>query len=238
VTKHTLPQVDQVNANVRTLLSHLRVFSLQIYLDTMVQEDNQEHSSPVMVQASAAQTFVEGVLVGNGVPPHNASIIAECLVQADLRGVDTHGINRVPSYMVRIQQGVLDAKASPLLNQITPVVAQVDGKNGFGFLAAQLGMSCAITMAKEFGIGMVSIKHSNHFGMSAWIVQQALDADMMSLVFTNSSPRFACVGRQRKTYGRVPNSLWSTSRKDKAVHLGYGPLRRRPREDLQSAPPW
>jgi LDH2 family malate/lactate/ureidoglycolate dehydrogenase len=49
-------------------------------------------------------------------------------------------------------------------------------------------MTAAIDMAKEFGIGMVSVKHSNHFGMSAWLVQQALDAGMMSLVFTNSSP--------------------------------------------------
>jgi len=125
--------------------------------------------------------------------------------------------------MVRIQQGVLDAKASPLLNQITPVVAQVDGKNGFGFLAAQLGMSCAITMAKEFGIGMVSIKHSNHFGMSAWIVQQALDADMMSLVFTNSSPALPVWGGKEKLMGVSPIACGAPAGKTKPFILDMAP---------------
>lgn len=52
---------------------------------------------------------------------------------------------------------------------MTPVVASVDGKNAFGFVSARIGMEQAIEIAKEFGIGMVSIKHSNHFGMSAWL---------------------------------------------------------------------
>ncbi|KAH1306625.1 hypothetical protein KXX11_006971, partial [Aspergillus fumigatus] len=82
------------------------------------------------VSAENARTFVQSVLTGNGVSPENATIIADCLVRADLRGVDTHGINRIPSYMERIRQGVLDAKANPVLNQVTPVVAQVDGQNG------------------------------------------------------------------------------------------------------------
>lgn len=80
----------------------------------------------------------------------------------------------------------------------------MDGKNGFGFLAAAKGMSCAIEMAKNFGIGMVSIKHSNHFGMSAWIVRQAVDASMMSLVFTNSSPALPAWGGRSKLMGVSP----------------------------------
>ncbi len=59
-------------------------------------------------------------------------------------------------------------------------------------------------MAKEYGIGMVSVKHSNHFGMSAWIVQQALDANMMSLVFTNSSPALPVWGGKEKLIGVSP----------------------------------
>lgn len=55
----------------------------------------------VLVDASAPQVFVEGVLVGNGVYQTNAAIIADCLMQADLRGIDTRGMNRIPSYMAR-----------------------------------------------------------------------------------------------------------------------------------------
>ncbi|KAH0391529.1 Malate/L-lactate dehydrogenase, partial [Aureobasidium melanogenum] len=135
-----------------------------------------------------ANAYVKAVLQANGVSEQDATTIAYCLVAADLRGVDTHGVNRIPSYLARIRQGVLDPTAQPTIVDQTPVVAQVDGKNAFGFVAARLGMERAVDMAKIYGIGMVSVKHSNHFGMSAWLVQQALDAGMMSLVFTNSSP--------------------------------------------------
>jgi LDH2 family malate/lactate/ureidoglycolate dehydrogenase len=77
------------------------------------------------ITAAAARSCVEGILVGNGVSKDNAAIIAKCLVQADLRGVDTHGMNRIPSYMARVRQGVLDPKATPSLTKITPVVGQV-----------------------------------------------------------------------------------------------------------------
>ncbi|RKL05391.1 hypothetical protein BFJ71_g3149 [Fusarium oxysporum] len=165
--------------------------------------ENQD-SQKFPIAASEARRFIEDVLKGNGIPSENASIIARCLVAADLRGVDTHGMNRIPSYMERLRQGVLNASAQPILTQVTPAVAQVDGQNGFGFVAAHKGMAAAIESAKVFGIGMASIKHSNHFGMSAWIVQQALDADMMSLVFTNSSPALPAFGGKSKLLGVSP----------------------------------
>ena len=71
-------------------------------------------------------------------------------------------------------------------------------------MAARQGMACAIDMAKEFGIGMVSVKHSNHWGMSAWVVQQALDAGMMSLVFTNSGPALPVWGGKHQLMGVSP----------------------------------
>lgn len=65
-------------------------------------------------------------------------------------------------------------------------------------------METAISMAQTFGIGMVSVKHSNHFGMSAWIVRQAVDAGMMSLVFTNSSPALPVWGGKSQLMGVSP----------------------------------
>lgn len=159
------------------------------------------------VSPEDAQEYAEGVLVSNGVSSESASLIARCLVAADLRGVDTHGINRIPSYMARIRQGVLDAKVQPTIQDITPVVGQVDGHNAFGFLAAHMGMQSAIEKAKIFGIGMVSVKHSNHFGMSAWLVQQAIDAGMMSLIFTNSSAALPVWGGKSKLVSTIIGSV-------------------------------
>ncbi|KAL2162338.1 hypothetical protein VTH06DRAFT_7251 [Thermothelomyces fergusii] len=158
----------------------------------------------VIVRHEAAEQFVVALLEASGVSRKNAKIVARGLVQADLRGVESHGINRIPSYLSRIRNGVLDPRAEPTLTQVTPVVAQVDGNNGFGFPAAHLAMDAAISMARTFGIGMVSVKHSNHFGMSAWIVRQAVDAGMMSLVFTNSSPALPVWGGKSQLMGVSP----------------------------------
>ncbi|KAK6949246.1 hypothetical protein Daesc_009320 [Daldinia eschscholtzii] len=177
----------------------------------------------IYVEASEARKFIEDVLEGNSVSKSNASIVARCLVAADLRGVDTHGINRIPSYMARVRNGVLDATASPDITKVTPVVAQVDGRNGFGFLAAEAGMRTACEMAREFGIGMVSVKHSNHFGMSAWIVQQAIDAGMMSLVFTNSSPALPVFGGKSKLMGVSPIACGAPGGKEKPFILDMAP---------------
>lgn len=173
--------------------------------------------------ASQVLRLATDILRGNGMPSEGAETVARCLVAADLRGVDTHGCNRLPSYMERIRQGVLDPKATPTLHEVTPVVAQVDGRNGFGFLAASLGMEKAVEMAKTYGIGMVSIKHSNHFGMSAWIVQKAIDADMMSLVFTNSSPALPVFGGRSKLLGVSPLACGAPAGKTRPFILDMAP---------------
>jgi len=177
----------------------------------------------IYVSHDEATKFVHNVLLGNKVPAEHAGIVADCLVQADLRGVDTHGVNRIPSYLARIRKGVLDPVATPTLKQITPAVALVDGCNAFGFVAAHKGMARAIEMAEIFGIGMVSVKHSNHFGMSAWLVQQALDAGMMSLVFTNSSPALPVWGGREKLMGVSPLACGAPAGKAKPFILDMAP---------------
>nr|POE90680.1 putative oxidoreductase yjmc [Quercus suber] len=184
---------------------------------------NEGETRKINILPADAQVYVESVLRANGVPPANASIVARCLVAADLRGVDTHGVNRIPSYMERIRQGVLSATAEPTIEEITPVVAQVDAHNGFGFVAAHVGMEKAIMMARTYGIGMVSVKHSNHFGMSAWVVQQALNAGMMSLVYTNSSPALPVWGGKSKLMGVSPIACGAPAGKEKPFILDMAP---------------
>jgi len=86
----------------------------------MAQEDTK-----ITVRHTAAEAFVVSLLEASGVSRKNAEIVARGLVQADLRGVESHGVNRIPSYLARVRNGVLDPKAEPTLTQVTPVVAQV-----------------------------------------------------------------------------------------------------------------
>lgn len=175
------------------------------------------------IDATNLQDFVQKILIANGTSPAHAEIVSKCLVSADLRGVDTHGSNRIPSYMERIRQKALDPSATPTIKQVTPVVAQVDAHNGFGFVAAHEGMKLAVEMAQIFGIGMVSVKHSNHFGMSAWLVQQALDAEMMSLVFTNSSPALPVWGGREKLMGVSPIACGAPGGENRPFILDMAP---------------
>ncbi|KAM5347268.1 hypothetical protein ACJ41O_010273 [Fusarium nematophilum] len=161
-------------------------------------------SSQLLVSAYEAQRFVEEVLQGHGVSPKNAAIVARCLVAADLRGVDTHGINRIPSYIERIKLGSFKATVDPTVTRVTPAVTQVDGHNGWGFVATDAGVDAAIESAQIYGIGMASIKHSNHYGMAAWVVQKAIDSGMVSLVFTNSSPAMPPWGGKSNIIGVSP----------------------------------
>lgn len=161
-------------------------------------------TSPLLVSASEARRFAEDILKGHGVSAKNAAIVAHCLVAADLRGVDTHGINRIPSYIERIKLGSFNATADPTVTKVMPAVTHVDGHNGWGFVATDAGLNAAIESAKTCGIGMASIKHSNHYGMAAWAVQKAIDAGMMSLVFTNSSPAMPPWGGKSNIVGVSP----------------------------------
>ncbi|KXJ96459.1 putative malate/L-lactate dehydrogenase [Microdochium bolleyi] len=186
-------------------------------------QQQQQAQTKLYMTASSAHAFVSEVLSRAGTTAANAAIVAHGLVAADLRGIDTHGVNRIPSYMARVAQGVLDAAAVPELTEVTPVVASVDGRNGFGFLAADMAIGKAVEMARTFGIGMVSVKHSNHFGMSAWIVQKGIDAGMMSLVFTNSSPALPVFGGQSKLLGVSPIACGAPAGKEKPFILDMAP---------------
>ncbi|PLN83703.1 putative malate/L-lactate dehydrogenase [Aspergillus taichungensis] len=175
------------------------------------------------ITAPNATTFVQSLLEKNHIPAPHAQTITNALIQADLRGVDTHGINRLPSYLERLRRGTLNGTASPTITQTTPVVAHIDGQNGFGFVAARAGMQAAIESAQTYGIGLASVKRSNHFGMSAWLVQQALDAGMMSLVFTNSSPALPAWGGRERLLGVSPIACGAPAGAEPAFILDMAP---------------
>lgn len=185
--------------------------------------ESEPQQSMTHIKPTSLESFAQRLLEANSVSPAHATIIAKALVLADLRGIDTHGTQRLPSYLARIRSGVLSPTAIPVLTQTTPVAAHIDGKNAFGFVSAHQGMEVAIEAAKVYGIGMVSISHSNHFGMSAWLVQQALDAGLMSLVFTNSSPALPAWGGREKLMGVSPIAAGAPAGSTKPFILDMAP---------------
>ncbi len=111
----------------------------------------------VRVGWKEAEAFAERVLVASGISASDASVVASCLVRADLRGVSTHGLVRIPSYLDRLDhQLIMHPGIKPV--RTTSVTAMVDTNNGFGFVAATIAMNEAVAMASESGIGLVAVK--------------------------------------------------------------------------------
>src|SRR5262249_56194048 len=125
-----------------------------------------------------------------------AATVAACLVSADLRGVDTHGLARLPGYLDRVRRGLINARPALAPKRVTPVAATLDGQNGFGFVVGTRAMQEAIAMAREFGIGVVSARRSTHFGMAASYAIPAVNAGLMAMVFSNASRAMPPWGRQ------------------------------------------
>ncbi|KAL4914785.1 Malate/L-lactate dehydrogenase [Aspergillus aurantiobrunneus] len=158
-----------------------------------------------------------------GLRSEDARVMAECLMLADVRGVDTHGLARLPQYLDRVSHGRVRAQPNIQITEKTPVVAHLDGDNGFGFVVATRGMAEAIKRAEIYGIGLVTVNHSKHFGMAATYVLQALQVNMISLVFTNSAKQMPPFGGKDTLLGISPFAAGAPSDSEVPYVLDMAP---------------
>jgi len=146
--------------------------------------------------------FVQTAFEKLGVPAADAQIAADTLVSADLRGVDTHGVIRFSPhawYVKWLSDGSMTAKPNIRIMSETPSTALLDGDRGMGMVIGHRAMKLAIEKAKQSGIGMVGVRNSRHYGMSAQYAMQALAHDMIGIAMTNAGrqvvPTFGCEAR-------------------------------------------
>lgn len=158
----------------------------------------------VRLSTEAAEAFAAGLLRVHGVPEADAATTARCLVRADLRGVDTHGIVRLPGYLDRIVRGLVDPAPDLAPQRVAAAVAHLDGRNGLGFVVASRAMDEAMAIAREAGTGLVGVHRSTHFGMAANYLLQAVEAGFAAFVFTNASPAMPPFGGRQELLGTSP----------------------------------
>lgn len=152
----------------------------------------------------ALEAFATSVFEAAGHSPDDAAIIGTDLVKANLRGLDSHGISRMPMYLERLRRGLVNSRPDIRVEQVAGAVASVDGDNAMGFLPSHLAMDEAMRLAESAGIGLVGVRNSTHFGMGALYVLQALERGFVSMVFTNSSPAIAMYGGRSAFLGASP----------------------------------
>ncbi len=147
------------------------------------------------------------VLERLGVPAPHAREVTGCLVKADLRGIDSHGIVRLPVYAQRVRAGVVNPAPNVRLEVRGTASAIVDGDNGLGPVVAAAAMDAAIDLARDHGTGFVGVRGSNHFGPAAYYVERALDAGCIGLAISNAPPHMAPFGGRARFLGTNPVAI-------------------------------
>ncbi|MBD3214296.1 MAG: Ldh family oxidoreductase [Candidatus Lokiarchaeota archaeon] len=131
---------------------------------------------------------MQDVFIGLGIPEEDAKIIGKVLIASDLRGIDTHGIQRCKMYYDRIKQGIYEVDTKIDVIKDGPTTALWDGNNGMGHVIAYKAMETAIEKAKKYGLGAIAVRNSTHFGIAGYYSQMAIEKGMIGLTTTNARP--------------------------------------------------
>jgi L-2-hydroxycarboxylate dehydrogenase (NAD+) len=159
------------------------------------------------VKYVSAKTLTElgtSLFVKGGLREKDAQVVAQDLVAANLRGLDSHGVSRIPMYLKRIRKGVVNPNPNIKIEKMTAAVSKVDGDDGMGFLAGHKAMDEAVRLAGQSGIGLVGVHNSTHYGMAAIYVMEAMKKGFISMAYTNSSPAIPPWGGRTAYLGASP----------------------------------
>jgi len=155
-----------------------------------------------------------------GMISEEAEIMSDTLMFAEMRNVKSHGIIRLPTYIERMEKGVVNNKPEmKLTNNQYAAVSMLNADNGMGQVAGYKAMKEAMNIAKVYGIGMVAVKNSNHFGVASYYSMMASKDDMIGLVMTNASPAIAPFGTKAPLLGTNPLSVAVPAKYKKPIVL-------------------
>jgi LDH2 family malate/lactate/ureidoglycolate dehydrogenase len=141
------------------------------------------------------------------VAPEGAKEVADCLLQADLRGVDSHGMVRLPVYAERIRKGVVNPRPVTRIIRTSAATALLDGDNGLGAVVGSRAMEKAIELAADIGVSFVGVRRSNHFGIAAFYAQKAVRKGLIGCAASNAPPHMAPFGGRARFLGTNPFSI-------------------------------
>ncbi|TVX98589.1 Ldh family oxidoreductase [Paenibacillus cremeus] len=159
---------------------------------------------PTIFDASRLELFCRHVFERAGVPHEAAVMVAESLVQADLRGVDSHGVVRTQIYLERLEKGMVNPLANVEVVSRFGATALVDGNNQYGAVAGNHALRTSLDIARDLGAGIVGVKNSNHFGTCAYYALKAIQQGFALMVMSNASQTMPPTGGVRPFLGTNP----------------------------------
>ena len=156
------------------------------------------------VSAGELLALVTAVFRHCGMAEADAGLLADTLVAADLNGVHSHGVLRVPEYVRKLTRDGVDPRGRPTVVRDAGACLVVDGGNSMGQIGARFAMERAIERAETTGIGAAAVRGSNHCGAMAYYARMALTHDMIGLATTNALPTMAPWGGAERLLGINP----------------------------------
>lgn len=174
--------------------------------DRMMSTGCQDHDERVVPKDEIVR-FIQDCMCKAGTTPEDAYTVGHHLMIADYRGHFSHGMNRMQMYVQDIENRITDPVARPQIITDFQAIALVDGKNTLGQVVGKYCMELAIEKAKKFGIGMVTARGSNHFGICGYYTMMAMDQDLIGFNCTNTSPLMVPTRSVKAALGTNPLSL-------------------------------
>ncbi len=146
----------------------------------------------VRTSFATIHSFITNVFTRLGVPAEDASVCADVLTESDKRGIESHGIARLKTiYYDRIREGIQQPVTNFEIVRSGPTTAVVDGHDGMGHVIAKRAMQLAIDKAKQYGMGMVAVRNSTHYGIAGYYATMATEHNMIGITGTNARPSVA-----------------------------------------------
>lgn len=161
-------------------------------------------SEPTRLDVEAARRYVGDAGERGGVGGSHLEMFVASFVEADLRGVETHGIARIPAYVRAFLGGVVNPSPSISVLNDTGAALFIDGDNGLGMVVGQIAMDHAVERARKFGVGVVSVRNSNHSGMLATHVLRAVEQGVIGFFASGGVAIMAPSGGADPVLGNGP----------------------------------
>uniref|UniRef100_A0A1I8ADM1 Malate/L-lactate dehydrogenase n=1 Tax=Steinernema glaseri TaxID=37863 RepID=A0A1I8ADM1_9BILA len=161
-------------------------------------------SEEIVVSKKEIRSFILNCMEKIGCDDEHAQQLADILITSDYRGHYSHGIQRLHIYVNDVATGACDKAGAPKIIKEKGSTAWVDGNNLLGPVVGNFCMKLAVEKARDFGIGWVVAKNSNHFGIAGWYAMHAMNQGMVGMAFTNTSPCVFPTRSSQKSLGSNP----------------------------------
>ncbi len=159
------------------------------------------------MRIEAVKDLAMRVLEKHGVGEDIAELVADVLVDADARGVVTHGLTRLPAYVERIRAGLLDSAARPVVVADHGALLLLDAGNGFGAVAGCDAADLAAERAALHGCAWVTVRNGNHLSMLGYYARRLAGRGLGAIAVTNAGPSMAAWGGKRPVVGTNPLAM-------------------------------